>query len=343
MTGFTETPTGRSVRVAVIGAGRIGAVHARTVRDHPSAELVLVADPLEDAAARLAGELGVESTSDVDSALVREDVDAVIVASPTPLHIPHTIAAVDAGASVLMEKPVALDLAAVDTCVATLGDRASRVMVGFNRRFDPSVAEVYARVQAGEIGAVEQVTIISRDPAPPPADYLKVSGGIFKDMTIHDLDMARHFLGEIVSVQATGQHLDPAVEDLYDAATLTLVGETGGVAVIVNARHSAAGYDQRLEVFGDLGSLEVGNQRTTSVRAHGAAGTETTGPFLPFFLERYQRAYTAELDAFIGATLAGVPQTPSIADGRAALALAEAAATSARTGTAVTLKQEVNR
>lgn len=329
------------LRIAVVGAGRIGAVHARTVRDHGSAELVLVADPDAEAAARLAHSLGAAATDDADDALTSDAVDAVIVASPTPLHVPHTLTAVGAGKAVLMEKPVALEVTAVDACIAELGERADRVMVGFNRRFDPSVAEVSARVRAGEVGTVEQVTIISRDPAPPPAAYLKVSGGIFKDMTIHDLDMARHLIGEIVSVQATGQHLDPTVEDTYDAATLTLTGRGGAVAVIVNSRHSVAGYDQRIEVFGSTGTLEIANQRSSSVKLHSATGTEQSGPFLPFFLERYQRAYAAELDAFVEAALTGAPQTPSIADGRAALALAEAAARSAATGTTVTIGDKV--
>lgn len=331
------------LRFAVVGAGRIGAVHARTIREHPAAQLVLVADPDADAAAALAGALEATPTTDAETALTSPDVDAVVVASPTALHIPHTLAAVAAGKSVLMEKPVALELTEVDDCLAQLGDRAERVMVGFNRRFDPSIAEVKARVQAGDIGSVEQVLIISRDPAPPPSGYLKGSGGIFKDMTIHDLDMARNLLGDIVTVHASGQHLDPEVDDVYDAATLTLTGSSGAVAVIVNSRHSAAGYDQRVEVFGDQGTLEVTNQRSSSVRLHDATGTERSGLFLPFFLERYQRAYAAELDSFITAALTGAPQTPSIADGRAALALAEAAAESARTGSLVTICQEVVR
>jgi len=326
------------LRIAVIGAGRIGAVHARTIRHHLRADLVLVADADAAAAARLAEALGADSTDDVDAALTSDAVDAVVVASPTPLHVPHTLTAVDAGKSVLMEKPVALEVEQVDACIAELGDRAGRVMVGFNRRFDPSVSEVHARVQAGDIGAVEQVTIVSRDPAPPPADYLKVSGGIFKDMTIHDLDMARHLIGDVQSVHAVGQHLDPDVDDLYDAATVTLTGRSGAVAVIVNSRHSVAGYDQRIEVFGSAGALEVTNQRSSSVRLHNADGTEQSGPFLPFFLERYQRAYAAELDSFVEAALTGVAQSPSIADGRAALALAEAAGRSARTGTTITLE-----
>jgi myo-inositol 2-dehydrogenase/D-chiro-inositol 1-dehydrogenase len=331
------------LRFAVVGAGRIGAVHARTIRDHLRAELVLVADPDGAAAARLAGFLGATSTTDTDAALTSAGVDAVVVASPTPLHIPHTLTAVDAGKTVLMEKPVGLELAQVDACIDALGDRVGQVMVGFNRRFDPSVAEVQARVRSGEIGTVEQVLIISRDPGPPPAEYLATSGGIFKDMAIHDLDMARHLLGEVVTVRATGQHLDPEVDDLYDAATLTLTGRSGAVAVIVNSRHSAAGYDQRLEVFGDRGTLEVSNQRASSVRLHDAAGTERSGLYLPFFLERYQRAYAAELDAFIDAALSDRPQSPSIADGRAALALAEAAGESARTGATVEIRQEVTR
>lgn len=330
------------VRFAVVGAGRIGVVHAAAIAAHPRAVLTLVADADAAAAHRLAGEHGAIGTDDVDAALVSDDVDAVVVASPTPLHVPHTLAATGAGKAVLMEKPVALEVSDVDACVRALGDRADSVMVGFNRRFDPSVREISVRVAAGEIGAVEQLLVVSRDPAPPPAAYLQRSGGIFKDMSIHDLDMARHLLGtapgDALSVHAVGQHTDPEVADTYDAATITLTAPSGAVAVILNSRHSAAGYDQRIEVFGSAGTLELVNQRETSVRLHDASGTERSGAYLPFFLERYQRAYAAELDAFVTAVITGAPQSPSIADGRAALALAEAAAESARTGVTVTVE-----
>ncbi|HCX84089.1 MAG TPA: inositol 2-dehydrogenase [Micrococcales bacterium] len=327
---------------AIIGAGRIGAVHARSVAAHPAARLALVADPDGEAAARIAGSAGssgVRSTTDVADVFAATDVDAVIVGSPTRFHVPQIVAAVEAGKAVLTEKPVDLDLARVDECLAAVGDRADRVMVGFNRRFDPGFAEIARRVADGEIGALEQLTIISRDPAAAPAPYLVGSGGIFRDMTIHDFDMARFLLGEITEVSAVGQNLDPDIAAIgdFDAAVVTLRGANGGVATIINSRHCAAGYDQRLEAFGPLGSLEAANHTATAVRFNGRGVSGSSGPYLDFFLQRYEHAYSAELDHFITAIESGVAPSPSLRDGREALVLADAATVSATTGERVRL------
>lgn len=333
------------LRIAVVGAGRIGAVHAATVARHPGAELRVVCDPVGDAAARLAGTYGARATRDVEDAYTAEDVDAVIIGSPTPMHVPQIIAAVAAGKAVLCEKPIDLDLARADECIAAITGREDRVMLGFNRRFDPTFAEIHARVAAGEIGPLEQLTIISRDPAPPPVAYVAVSGGIFRDMTIHDFDTARYFLGDIVEVRAVGQLLDPALAetDDFDGAVTTLVAASGAVATIINARHCASGYDQRLEAFGPRGSLEAVNHTATAVRASGAAASGAAGPYLDFFLERYADAYRLELDHFIESIQAGRAPSPSIADGRAALVLADAATHSARTGERVLLDRSTAR
>jgi myo-inositol 2-dehydrogenase/D-chiro-inositol 1-dehydrogenase len=327
------------LRFAVIGAGRIGAVHAATIAAHPEAELVLVADTVADAAARLAARHGARSTGDVAEVYAAPDVDAVVVGSPTPYHVDQIVGAVAAGKAVLAEKPVDLDLARVDECLAAVGDGASRVMVGFNRRFDAGFAEIHRRVAAGEIGPLEQLTIVSRDPAAPPAAYVAQSGGIFRDMTIHDLDMARFLAGDIVSVRAVGQRLDPAYAGLddFDAAVLVLEAASGAVVTIVNSRHCAAGYDQRLEAFGPLGSLQAENHTATSVRFNGPAVSGAQGPYLDFFLQRYAGAYRAELDLFVRAIEAGVAPQPSLADGRAALVLADAATRSAVTGEPVSV------
>lgn len=323
--------------IAIIGAGRIGAVHAATIAAHPAARLTVVCDADPAAAQALAERYGARPVTTAQEVFDAADVAAVVVGSPTPFHVEHVLGAVDAGHAVLCEKPVDLDLARTDALLAAIAGREHRVMVGFNRRFDPSFAEVQARLAAGEIGAVEQVIIVSRDPAPPPAAYLAGSGGLFRDMTIHDLDLARFLLGDIVSVHAAGQCTDPAVGaagDL-DGAVLTLVAASGALATIVNSRHSATGYDQRLEVFGPLGTLRATNPRATSVEHDGAGFAGARGPYLDFFLDRYAEAYRRELDHFVTAVTSGTAPTPSARDGREALVLAEAAARSLVTGAAV--------
>ena len=189
-----------TLRIGLLGCGRIGRVHADSVTVNPRAELVRVFDPFESAATEVATQFGTAWTTEADAILDDPSIDAVIVASPTPTHVDLLTRALRADKAVLCEKPIDLDLARVDACRAEIGDLAARVMVGFNRRFDPSFADIRARVSAGEIGGLEQLVIISRDPAPPPAAYVATSGGLFRDMTIHDFDMARFFLGEVVSV-----------------------------------------------------------------------------------------------------------------------------------------------
>lgn len=315
------------LRFAIIGAGRIGQVHARTVSAHPRAEVALVADPVPGAAAALAGCVGARPTEKVEDVFADPTVDAVVVGSPTAYHVDQIIAAVAAGKAVLTEKPVDLSVARVDECLAAIQGSEHRVMVGFNRRFDPGVLELKARLDAGEVGELRQVTIISRDPAAAPAQYMVGSGGIFKDMTIHDLDMARFLLGEIAEISVSGHAFIDDIRGIGDVDTcaLTLTSTTGATATILNSRVCAAGYDQRIEVFGPLGTLETTNLHSTGVQFHGASGTGVAGPYLPFFLERYAAAYAAELDHFVTAIETGTAPSPSVADGRAALVLAEAA------------------
>lgn len=324
--------------LALLGCGRIAQVHANSILTHPDAVLTRVFDPVEEAARALGTRADCEWTTSAEDVLDDPGIDGVVIASPTPTHVDFVTRAVAAGKAVLCEKPIDLDLARVDACAAEIGDLADRVMVGFNRRYDPSFADVRARVEAGEVGALEQVTIISRDPAPPPAGYVATSGGLFKDMTIHDFDMARFFLGEIVEVTVAGSNLvSPQIEAAgdIDGAVVVLRGVTGALATIVNSRRCAFGYDQRLEAFGELGMLSAANQFPTSVRFSGAERTEAAAPYLNFFLDRYTPAYEAELAHF----LAGIDDdrgfTPSFADGRAALVLAEAANESLRTRTTV--------
>ncbi|MBG0855769.1 inositol 2-dehydrogenase [Streptomyces spinoverrucosus] len=328
------------MRIALIGCGRIGRVHAESVALHPKAELVRACDAVESAAREVAERFGGLPGSDADAVLADPGVDAVVIASPTPTHVDLLTRAVETGKAVMCEKPIDLDLARVDDCRTWIGAAASRVMVGFNRRFDPSFRAVRERVAAGEIGRLEQLVIISRDPAPSPAEYLASSGGLFRDMTIHDLDMARFFLGEVVEVSAMGSNLvADYIADLgdIDGAMVTLRGADGALAHITNSRRCTYGYDQRLEAFGALGALGVDNLRPDGVRAYGARATEAAAPYLDFFLDRYTPAYRAELAHFIEAIDSGTEPTPGFEDGRAALVLADAAEQSLRTGRVVTV------
>jgi myo-inositol 2-dehydrogenase/D-chiro-inositol 1-dehydrogenase len=326
------------LRVALFGCGRIGRVHAEAVAGHPRAELAWVFDPVEAAAEEVASQYGAAASTDADAVLADGSVDAVIIASPTPTHVDLLTRAVHAGKAVLCEKPIDLDIARVDACWAEIGAADPLVMIGFNRRFDPSFREIRDRVTAGEIGRLEQVVIISRDPAPPPAGYVATSGGLFRDMTIHDFDMALFLLGDVVEVQAMGSNLvSPEIEEVgdIDGAVVTLRSADGALAQITNSRRCAYGYDQRLEAFGSTGMLIAQNQLPTSVRYAGAERSESAAPVLNFFLQRYGPAYRAELDHFVSAVEKGARPSPDFADGRAALVLADAAAESLRTGRTV--------
>ncbi|WP_124054316.1 inositol 2-dehydrogenase [Arcanobacterium ihumii] len=326
-------------KIGIIGAGRIAHVHANAVSAHPDAQLVMVADPFGDSAAQLAQKYGAKASTDPADVFAADDVDAVIICSPTPFHVDHILAAHAAGKPALCEKPIAMDMAEVDRLKAAVGDAKPMVMMGFNRRFDPSFNKIHRLLEEGAIGDLEQVTIISRDPAAPPREYIAQSGGIFKDMTIHDFDTARYFLGDVTSVYAVGQHLDPDLADTgdYDGVVIVLTNSDGKSATITNSRHCASGYDQRLEVFGNKGMLNAENIRPTTVRLSNGTTTDAQDPYLDFFLTRYTEAYAYELDAFLESIRAGAAPSPSIDDAVKALVIAEAAAESAHTGKQVQL------
>ena len=333
------------IRFALFGAGRIGRVHADSIDVHPRAELAWVYDPIESAAREVAERYGAATAPTVDAALDDPGVDAVVIASATPTHVDLLTRAVRAGKAVLCEKPIDLDLARVDRCWTEIAALNPTVLIGFNRRFDLSFREVRDRIAAGEIGRLEQLTIVSRDPAPAPREYLAASGGLFRDMTIHDFDLVRFFLGEVVEAYATGASVvvDYIAElgDI-DSAVVVLRGADGTLCHITNSRHSAFGYDQRLEAFGSDGMLSVGNQHPSSVRLSNANQTEAAREYLNFFLDRYTPAYRAELDHLISAIEQGDQPSPGFADGREALALADAALESLRTGQMVRLRPAVS-
>lgn len=328
------------IRIAIIGAGRIGHVHARAVANHPQAELVLVCDPFEKNAKKLSAQYGVKYCLDPQEVFSSPDVDAVIIGSPTRFHVDHILAAVKAGKKVMSEKPIALDLASAKRCVDELGDAADHVMMGFNRRFDPSFAEIHHRVADGEVGDLQQLIVVSRDPAAPPAEYVAGSGGIFKDMTIHDFDTVRFFLGDIAEVTAVGTNVDEAIKAQgdFDQVLVTLKSVDGKLATIVNSRSCAFGYDQRLEAFGADGMLSADNLTETAVRKASGNQTEAKSAVMDFFLDRYEDAYRIELGHFIEAAASGEAVSPSVRDGYAALQLAEAAGLSAKEGRTVAIE-----
>ena len=323
------------------GAGRIGAIHAANLAASGSARLKHVVDVNAAAAAALAAKHGAQ-VSQTAQALADPEVGAVIIASSTDTHAALVIAAAQAGKAIFCEKPIDLTLARVDEALASVGAAGVPMLVGFNRRFDPSFAELHRRIATGAIGQVEQVVITSRDPGPPPLDYIRVSGGLFRDMTIHDFDMARWLLGEEpVEVFATGAALvDPAIAAAgdIDSAMVVLRTATGRMAHINNSRRAAYGYDQRIEVHGSLGRLIAGNHVGTTVEladAHAVSGDKP----LHFFLERYAAAYRIELAAFVAAVAQGTPMPVGAQDGRQALVLAEAALKSLREGRPVQVSE----
>ncbi|WP_174504083.1 inositol 2-dehydrogenase [Acidiphilium sp. C61] len=327
------------LRVAVLGAGRIGRVHAANAAANRRAELVAIADPFGSAAEDLARELGCAASTDPEAVLARADVDAVVIGTPTDTHVTLMLAAVRAGKAVLCEKPIDLDIARADAAVAEVEQVGGRVMLAFNRRFDPASQELRRAIEAGEIGEVRQVIITSRDPAPPPRAYLQHSGGIFRDMAIHDFDMARFLLGEEpVEVMATASRLiDPDLAEIgdFDTVMVNLRTESGRQCHINCCRAAVYGYDQRFEVFGSAGMLMNDNLHATTVRRWSGAATDAREPLLNFFLERYADAYHTEFEMFRAAVETGAPMPVTPRDGRQALWLADCALESALTGRAV--------
>ena len=322
------------LEIAVLGAGRIGRIHAGNIAAHPGAKLAGIADTIPTAASGLADALSTRVLS-VDDAM---RADAVVICSPTPTHADYIELAAAQGRPIFCEKPIDLSAERVRACLAAVRKAGVTLMVGFNRRFDPHFATLKARLDAGEIGELELLTIVSRDPSPPPISYVASSGGLFRDMMIHDLDMARFLLGEEpISVSAAASCLvDPAIAAAgdVDTAVVTLRTASGRLCQISNSRRATYGYDQRIEAHGAVGLLRAGNVLPTTVELADAQGFRSD-PVLPFFLERYAAAYRAELSAFIAAIGEGGQAQPDGEDGLRALLLADAAVEAAATGRAV--------
>ncbi len=333
--------TAHHFKIALFGAGRIGTVHARSIADHPETELTYVVDPSPGPAASLAESHGARHVDEA-TALGDPGIAAIVIGSATATHADLLEKGLKAGKAVFCEKPIDLSLARVDACLAAVKGCAAPLFVAFNRRFDPAITEMQRRIAAGEIGALELVTVISKDPGALPLDYLSVSGGLFRDMTIHDFDMARFILGEEpVMVSATASALtDPAIAALgdIDTACVTLQTASGRIAVITNSRRASFGYDQRVEAHGALGTLRTENVPTHLLVQERADGIRREKPLF-FFLERYAQSYRLEWDHFVRVLKGEEAPKPSGADGRQALLLAEAAYRSLATGRRVAIAE----
>ena len=326
--------------VALIGAGRIGKVHAKSIAADAGSRLVAVADIMTEAADELAKAANAEAMS-IDQIMADDAVDAILVASSTNTHADLIEQGTAAGKAVLCEKPVDLSLERAITCMKTAANTHQPVMIAFNRRFDPNHAALKAAADAGEIGKIETLAITSFDPAPPPVSYIEVSGGLYRDMMIHDFDMACWLMGGTPeTVTATGTCLvDEAIGDAgdVDTAMVMLQWADGRLASIRNTRRAAYGHDQRIELMGSEGLLTSNNMLENTVTRATADGVSGAKPVL-FFLERYMRAYEAEWNAFVKAVQEKSVMPVTIQDGVNALALAEAANRSRAEGRTVTVE-----
>jgi myo-inositol 2-dehydrogenase/D-chiro-inositol 1-dehydrogenase len=318
-------------KIVLVGAGRIGRIHAGNIAANPRLALAGIVDPVDAAAQALAREHGAPVLS-LDEALADPGVAGVVIASSTDTHLDYSLRAIAAGKAVFCEKPIDQDLARARAAAPKLS--GARLLLGFNRRFDPDFRALKERLDAGAVGRLESLQITSNDPAPPPPAYVAVSGGLFKDMAIHDFDMARWLLGEEpVEVFAMASCLvDPEIGKLGDVDTARTVLRTAGgrLCVISNSRRSGFGYDQRIEAYASGGMLRADNATMSTVQAWNEQGARADA-FRNFFLDRYAAAYRSEMALFAD-VLDGTAPSVGYDDGVAALALAEAAAASLATG-----------
>jgi myo-inositol 2-dehydrogenase / D-chiro-inositol 1-dehydrogenase len=332
MTPTTAVPP---LRIGVIGVGRIGRMHAEVIAHRvPGAALGAVYDAYEPAAHDVAAALRVRAAATVEE-IFASDLDAVAICSSSDTHADLMIAAAQAGKAVFCEKPVSLDLPELDRALRAIDAAGVPFQIGFNRRFDPAHASVREAVASGAVGDPHLVRISSRDPDPPPLEYVRTSGGLFLDMMIHDFDMARFVTGsEVVDVYARGAvRVEPWFADVgdVDTALVTLVHADGCLTAIDNSRRAVYGFDQRVEVFGSGGMAVSENPPTHTGTVVTAAG-ERRPPNPHFFLERYLPSYVREWKAFVDAVETGTAPPVSTADARAPLVIGLAADRSLREG-----------
>ena len=332
------------IRVGVLGVGRIGKIHAENLATRiPGAELAVLADVFPDELQNVAARFGVSrTTADYKDVIAAGDVDAVVICTPTNTHYQIILDAAAAGKHIFCEKPIDLSLERIKTINQAVEKCAVQFMVGFNRRFDPNFSKVRDLVESGKIGKPQILRITSRDPGPPPENYLRASGGIFLDMTIHDFDMSRYLLGsDVREVYAKADVLiDPVFSKVgdWDTAVVTLTFENGALGTIDNSRKAVYGYDQRVELFGSEGMIAVGN-RTADDHVHAdRTGVHSSLP-LHFFLERYAESYLTEMQAFVNSVKEDKPVPVSGQDGLMSVAVGLAATKSVKESRAVTVAE----
>ena len=332
------------LKVGIIGAGRIGSLHAKSITYNvPSAKVVGITDVNKKGLKELADTLGIDKIyEDYKQMLADKDIDAVLICSSTDTHADIAVEAANAGKHIFCEKPVDLTPEKVRAVIKAVEKAGVKLQVGFNRRFDHNFANVRKMAAEGKIGDVHIVKITSRDPAPPPAEYSAVSGGMFLDMTIHDFDMARFLAGsEVTEVYANATCLvDPAIGEAgdVDTAVISLKFENGAVGVIDNSRRAAYGYDQRVEVFGSKGAAVAANDTETTVVFMGEEGVVGDKP-LYFFLERYMQSFRDEMLQFVDAVNNGTPIPATVEDGLNSLLVALAAKKSVAEGRPVKISE----
>jgi myo-inositol 2-dehydrogenase/D-chiro-inositol 1-dehydrogenase len=325
----------KTIRTGVIGAGRIGKLHAENLATRvPGVSVSAIADPILDAAQETAGRLHIPvACADYRQILDDANIDAVAICSSTDTHAGLIVEAARAGKHIFCEKPIAYDLTKIDEALTAVEKAGVKLQIGFNRRFDPNFRKVRQMVREGKIGDVHILRITSRDPAPPPIEYVKVSGGIFFDMTIHDFDMARYLSGDEVEevYVAGGVRVDPRIGEAgdIDTAVVTLIFKGGAIGTIDNSRKAVYGYDQRVEVFGSEGMVTAFNNTPDSHVYSNAEGVHSAKP-LYFFLERYMDSFIAEMKAFVECVQKGSPPPVTGADGRIPVKIAMAATRSYR-------------
>ena len=324
----SSLPAGAEVRLGVIGLGRMGAIHAENAASVAGLRLVAVSDPYAPSLEAATSRLGVGGHADWEELVERADVDAVLICSPSAFHCDQVIAAAGAGKHVFCEKPIDLDLERIDEALHAVERAGVTLALGFNRRSDRNFVALQGRIADGVVGEPWLVRITSRDPAPPPEAYVRTSGGLFADMTIHDFDLARFLTGdEIVEVSAFGAALvNPALEELpdVDCAITTLRFATGALGVIENCRQSPVGYDQRAEIHGPLGTVYAENEQADTVVQADASGVHRAR-IAGFLADRYGGAYREELRSFAESLLTATPPVASGEDGRRSAIVAAAA------------------
>ncbi|HYO88743.1 MAG TPA: inositol 2-dehydrogenase [Candidatus Limnocylindrales bacterium] len=318
------------MKFAVLGAGRIGKIHAETLAlTLPDTEVAAIADPVKSAADETASRLGIPvSSADSSAVIQRDDIEAVVICSSTDTHVQYIIEAARAGKHIFSEKPIDMNLARIDEALEAVEQAGVKLQIGFNRRFDANFARIRKAITDGEIGTPHRLHIVSRDPGPPPISYVKVSGGMMLDMTIHDFDMARFLIGsEVEEIYATAKvMIDPAIGEAgdVDTALAVLKFANGVIGTIDNSRKAVYGYDQRVEVFGSGGKIEADNNYPNSALVSTAASVYRDLP-LNFFLERYKQSYITEMRAFVDAITSGGPVPVTGYDGRVPVVMAKAA------------------